>query len=50
MAGSYVLLTVPDGNEALMAILSELGFEAFEEEQDQIVAYLEESHYTEAFK
>ena len=30
--------------------LSELGFEAFEEEQDQIVAYLEESHYTEAFK
>ena len=35
--------------ETLMAILSELGFEAFEE-QDQIVAYLEESHYTEAFK
>lgn len=50
MSGSYVLLTVPDGNEALMAILSELGFEAFEEEQDQIVAYLEESNFSETTK
>lgn len=50
MAGSYVLLTVPDGNEALMAMLSELGFEAFEEEQDQIVAYLEALYYTETLK
>lgn len=50
MAGNYVLLTVPGGNEALMAILSEAGFEAFEENENEMVAYLEESLYNDAFK
>lgn len=50
MANSYVLLDIPGGNDIVMAQLSEMGFEAFEENDENIVGYLPAQLYTPELK
>lgn len=50
MASSYVLLDIPGGNDIVMARLSELGFEAFEENDENIIGYLPSQLYNAEIK
>lgn len=50
MASSYVLLDIPGGNDIVMARLSEMGFEAFEENDENIVGYLPSQLYNADIK
>lgn len=50
MSNSYVLLEITGGNDVIMAQLSEMGFEAFEENEDNIVGYLSSGLYHAEFK
>ena len=50
MASSYVLLDIPGGNDIVMARLSEMGFEAFEENDENIIGYLPSQLYNAEIK
>ncbi|MBK8851699.1 MAG: 50S ribosomal protein L11 methyltransferase [Saprospiraceae bacterium] len=50
MANAYVLLEIPGGNDIVMARLSEMGFEAFEENDENITAYLPALLYNPEFQ
>lgn len=50
MASSYILLEIPGGNDIVMARLSEMGFEAFEENDENIIGYLPSQLYNSELK